>query len=85
MLSRNVPKEELKKYDIKVIRNLSVERNFQEHLYNKREPLSATATTSRSVFLQTTFQHINSVPDIQMLFLGTNKEDFLNGPAEFLR
>ena len=31
MLSGNVPKENLKKYDIKIIGDLSVKRYFQDH------------------------------------------------------
>ncbi|KAK1117170.1 hypothetical protein K0M31_016867 [Melipona bicolor] len=44
--------------------------------------LSATGTISFSVFSQTTFQHENGVPDIQIQFVPTSKEDFLNDPKE---
>ncbi|CAD1468056.1 unnamed protein product, partial [Heterotrigona itama] len=47
-----------------------------------RGPLSATGTTSFSVFLQTPFEHENGVPDVQLLFMGSDKEDFLKYPEE---
>ncbi|KAK9294322.1 hypothetical protein QLX08_011028 [Tetragonisca angustula] len=111
MLSGIGPKEELKKHGIKVISDLSVGKNLQDHVsffgliislnststnkniskkeedifyYKKtyRGPLSGIGSTSCSVFLQTTFQQINGVPDIEMLFLGTNTEDILNDAGE---
>ena len=45
-----------------------------------RGPLSALGTTSCSVFLQTPFEHENSVPDVQLLFIGLNQEDMLTEP-----
>ena len=48
-----------------------------------RGHLSAAGTVSFSVFSQTTFQHENGVPDIQMQFLPTSKEDFLNCPEKY--
>ena len=111
MLSGIRPREELKKYGIKVISDLSVGKNLQDHVsvfglvaalnststnknifkeeedityYEKthRGPLSGAGSASCSVFLQTIFEHENNVPDIQILFLGVNKEDFLNDPEE---
>ena len=111
MLSGIGPREELEKYGIQVISNLSVGRNFQDHVgfyglvsatnftstsesismeeedissYVKthRGPLSAIGTTSVSVFLQTTYQHETGVPDIQTIYIGTSREDFLNNPEE---
>ena len=111
MLSGIGPREELKKHGIKVISDLSVGKNLQDHVsffgliislnststnkniskkeedifyYKKtyRGPLSGIGSTSCSVFLQTTFQQINGVPDIEMLFLGSNTEDILNDAGE---
>ncbi|KAK1120129.1 hypothetical protein K0M31_012853 [Melipona bicolor] len=63
--------------------------NFEEEddiifYYKKtyRGLLSVAGIISFSVFSQTTFQHKNSVPDIQIQFVPTSKEDFLNDPKE---
>lgn len=45
-----------------------------------RGPLSAIGTNSCSIFLQTIYEHKNGVPDIQLLFIGVNKEDILTEP-----
>ncbi|KAF3430490.1 hypothetical protein E2986_13928 [Frieseomelitta varia] len=97
MLSGVGPGEELKKHGIKVISDLSVGKNLHVSFFVKiiptrrkiystiqrrRGPLSGIGCTSCSVFLQTTLQHINGVPDIQMLFPGTNKEDILYDAVE---
>ncbi|KAF3430178.1 hypothetical protein E2986_05929 [Frieseomelitta varia] len=111
MLSGIGPTEELEKYGIQVISNLSIGRNLQDHVmttglviginftstyenisrmfedisyYNEthRGPLSATGTLVSCVFTQTSYQNEKGVPDIQFLFRGSSKEDFLNDPAE---
>ena len=111
MLSGIGPSEELEKYGIQVISNLSVGRNLQDHVttdglvialnftstnenismiaedisyYREthRGPLSATGTLTTCVFTQTTYQHKKGVPDIQFLFRGVSREDFLNDREE---
>ncbi|KAK9294320.1 hypothetical protein QLX08_011026 [Tetragonisca angustula] len=111
MLSGIGPREELEKYGIQVISNLSVGRNLQDHVtttglvielnftstnrnismveedisyYTKthKGPLSATGVLTSCTFTQTTYQHENGIPDIQFLFVGSSREDFLNDPAE---
>ena len=111
MLSGIGPGEELEKYGIEVISNLSVGRNLQDHVlttgfviglnftstyenislmvddlsyYRKthRGPLSATGSLISCVFTQTSYQHEKGVPDIQFLFRGASREDFLNDPVE---
>ena len=64
--------------------NSMKEKDISRYEKTHSGPLSAVGTTSCGVFLQTTFQHENSVPDIQIINLGGNQEDILNNPQEFI-
>ncbi|KAK1137812.1 hypothetical protein K0M31_002306 [Melipona bicolor] len=113
MLSGIGPRDELDRHGIRVIRDLPVGRNLQDHVtmdglvialnftstikdtnYLKEEdifqyertkggPLSATGPLSCGVFLQTIFQRIPGVPDVQYAFDASNQEDFLKDPGEY--
>ncbi|CAD1479083.1 unnamed protein product, partial [Heterotrigona itama] len=65
-------------------KNISLIEDIFTYEQTHRGPLSAIGTTSVSAFLQTMFQHENGVPDIQVYFPPTNREDFLNNPDECL-
>ncbi|KAK1137757.1 hypothetical protein K0M31_002251 [Melipona bicolor] len=113
MLPGTRPRKELEKYDIQVIRNISVGRNLQDHaitsgfmiglnftsrnenismieedIFNYRMahggPLSEIGTLSSCGFTQTFYEHEKGIPDIQFVYLGASREDFLNDPAESL-
>ena len=59
------------------------EKDISSYEKTHRGPLSAIGTTSVSAFLQTMFQHENSVPDIQVCSFGASQKDFLNNPDEY--
>ncbi|KAF3430486.1 hypothetical protein E2986_07082 [Frieseomelitta varia] len=111
MLSGIGPREELEKHGIEIINNLSVGRNFQDHVgmyglvialnftstnknifikeedilsYQKthKGPLSAIGPTSINAFIQTMLQDENGVPDIQLIPVTADQNDFLSYPAE---
>ncbi|CAD1468297.1 unnamed protein product, partial [Heterotrigona itama] len=63
-------------------KNISLIEDISTYEQTHRGPLSAISTTSIGAFLQTMFQHENGVPDIQVYFLPTSREDFLNNPDE---
>ncbi|KAK9299911.1 hypothetical protein QLX08_007215 [Tetragonisca angustula] len=62
--------------------NISMmEENLSYYSETHRGSLSGTGTVTSCAFAQTTYQHGNGVPDVQFLFLGSSREDFLNAPA----
>ncbi|KAK9299907.1 hypothetical protein QLX08_007211 [Tetragonisca angustula] len=111
MLSGIGPREELEKYGIQVVSNLSVGRNVQDHpgmyglltalnftstsqnisiiedisTYEKthRGPLSAIGPGTITAFLRTMSQPEDSVPDVQVFFIPSSHDDFLNNPNEY--
>ncbi|KZC09322.1 Glucose dehydrogenase [acceptor] [Dufourea novaeangliae] len=112
MLSGVGPAQELQRHGIKVVSDLPVGKNLQDHvtmdglviavngtatsknnqakmddifLYRKTRmgPLSATGPLSCGVFVQTIFEQIHGLPDIQYSFDASNQMDYINDPAEF--